>query len=58
VNDFPKTPAARLALLLDLYAPEVERDDGTIERDPSLGIISLEQIRELLDTAAASGLDH
>lgn len=44
-----KSPGARLEQLLDLYAPMVEREDGTRERDPSLGVISREDFVRLLD---------
>lgn len=45
----PRTPAGRLEFLNDLYAPMVERDNGTMERDPSLGVISREQVARLMD---------
>ena len=45
----PKTPAAWLSFLEDLYAPMVEREDGTWERDPAYGIISLDELLRLLD---------
>lgn len=39
-------PAARLAIVMDLFAPEDE--DGV--RHPECGLITREQARELLDT--------
>jgi hypothetical protein len=42
--------AARFERLLDLYAPLTPLSDGTMVRDPNMGIISKEQFIELLDT--------
>lgn len=41
--------AARLEQLLDLYSPMVEREDGTMERDPAFGVISKEDFLKLLN---------
>jgi hypothetical protein len=35
-------------MLLDMYAPLVERDDGTLERDPEAGIIGKDDFLRLL----------
>ena len=43
------SPAARLEQLLDLYSPMVEREDGTIERDPAHGFISKADFLKLLE---------
>jgi hypothetical protein len=40
----PQTPAGRLEFLLDLYAPLVEQEDGSLERDPEYGLIDEEQL--------------
>lgn len=45
---FPKTPAARMELLTDLYAPLVEDEDGFWFRDPECGVITREQFIRLL----------
>lgn len=50
----PRTLAGRMEFLMDLYAPPVFNDDGEqIGRDESAGIISREQLLELLDHAAS-----
>lgn len=43
-----KTAAGRFEQLVELYAPNVELEDGTVERDPAKGVISLEQLCELM----------
>lgn len=47
--------AARLERLLDLYAPLTPLADGTMVRDPDMGIITKEQFIELLDTPLRHG---
>lgn len=56
----PRTPAGRLSWLLDLHAPPMYDDDGEfIGRDETGGLISREQLLELLEMvpayAASSG---
>ncbi len=45
----PKTLAGRFELLLDLYAPITEREDGSVTRDPAAGVISHDDFARLLE---------
>jgi hypothetical protein len=42
-SHLPQTPAGRLEMVISLYAPLIEREDGTTYREPRLGLISREQ---------------
>ena len=42
------TPAEKLEAVLNLYAPFVESEDGTIRRDPSCGLITKAQAEKIL----------
>lgn len=47
------TLAGRFEWLMDLYAPRVyNEDDECIGRDPSLGVISLDDVLRLLEMPA------
>lgn len=51
----PGSPAVRFGRLLDLYAPETEQLDGSIMRDPTMGIISRDDFVRLLDASPSNG---
>ena len=51
----PETLAGRLEFLLDLYAPLVEQDDGSLERDPEQGVISKDDFVRLLEVPEVPG---
>jgi hypothetical protein len=45
----PQSPAGRLAMIQELYAPWYEDEDGVYRAHPGEGLISAEEARRLLE---------